>query len=170
MSRIRNSRNFSLEEDDYIRNNFRDLFDDELAIHLRRPEGSITRRRQRLGCWHVQQEVFGVIPGEQWASLGIAGDHYQISNMGRVKAGRKLSSLFIAKYGYVQLRIVNLSKGIAETLKIHRAVAEHFCVKPENWDESWHVHHLDKNPQNNSSENLQWMSPEDHRAEHSQLM
>ncbi len=159
-------KDFTCEEDNYIRMNFRDLFDDELATTLGRSQGSVTRRRQRLGCWHVQQEISGPLPGEIWKSIGLDRDHYQISNKGRVRAGNKLTALFIAKYGYVQWRIVNISKGIAETFKIHRLVADFFCEKPSDWEDSWHVHHKDKNPQNNSSDNLQWMSGEDHRDEH----
>ena len=32
--------------------------------------------------------------------------------------------------------------------------------------DGWHVHHKDENRQNNSIENLECLSPEDHRAEH----
>ena len=41
-------KNFSPSEDDYIKKNFRDMFDDEISKILNRPIGSITRRRQRL--------------------------------------------------------------------------------------------------------------------------
>ena len=160
------SKNFSLEEDNYIRENYRDLFDDEIAKVLGRPEGSVKRRRQRLGCWYVQQELSGSLPGEVWRSLGIDGDYYQISNKGRIKSGRKLASLFINKRGYAQWRVTNPSKGIAVSLKVHRAVAEAFCVKPEGWAPDWHVHHKDRNPLNNASDNLEWISEEEHRSLH----
>lgn len=159
-------KNFSPSEDDYIKKNFRDMFDDEISKILNRPIGSITRRRQRLGCWHVQQEISGPLPGEIWKSLNIDGDYYQISNRGRIKAGAKLSSLFINTKGYVQWRVVNSSKNIAVSIKVHRAVAEAFCFKPKIWNSDWHVHHKDNNPQNNSSENLEWLSPEQYRAKH----
>ena len=71
-------KNFSPSEDDYIKKNFRDMFDDEISKILNRPIGPITRRRQRLGCWHVQQEISGPLPGEIWKSLNIDGDYYQI--------------------------------------------------------------------------------------------
>ena len=155
-------KNFSEAEDNYIRNNYRDLFDEELAQTLERPEGSVTRRRQRLGCWHVQQEVTGGLHNEVWKSIGLQDNHYQISNMGRVKAGKKLAALFINSKGYCQWRPVNKSKGLAATYKIHRLTAEHFCTKPEDWGKEWHVHHLDKNPTNNRHDNLIWISQKDH--------
>ena len=34
-------KNFSLSEDDYIKKNFRDMFDDEISKILNRPIGSI---------------------------------------------------------------------------------------------------------------------------------
>ena len=160
------SKNFNLNEDNFIRNNFRDLFDDEISVILNRPVASITRRRQRLGCWQVQQEMTGSLPNEQWKSLNIDDNYYQISNKGRIKAGNKLSTLFINSKGYVQWRIVNNSKNIAVSLKLHRAVAEHFCEKPIEWCSDWHVHHKDKNPLNNNSENLVWLSATDHQEIH----
>lgn len=160
------SSNFSLEEDEYIRTNFKNLFDDEIAEKLKRPEGSITRRRQRLGCWHTQQEVSAPLPGELWISLGIDGEKYQVSNKGRIRTDNKLSALFINENGYIQWRLVNKSRSIALTVKVHRAVAEAFCNKPLGWAEHYHVHHIDENRQNNSSCNLEWLSPEDHAERH----
>ena len=52
-------KNFSPSEDDYIKKNFRDMFDDEISKILNRPIGSITRRRQRLGCWLCSKRYLG---------------------------------------------------------------------------------------------------------------
>lgn len=162
------TRNYSIEEDKYIRTVFRDMADDEIAEALGRPEGSITRRRQRLGCWHVQVEAGPPLPSEKWRSLVIAGDFYQISNRGRIKAGNKLCTLYVNDSGYVQWRAVNKSKGLAVSIKVHREVARAFCHCPVGCDYSseWHVHHKDHNPLNNSADNLEWLHDSEHRELH----
>ena len=153
--------NFTLEEDLFIKENYRDLFDDEISVVLNRPAGSITRRRQRLGCWYVQQELTAPIKGEIWVQIKGLPKGYQVSNMGRVKSGNKLVSLYLNKKGYVQWRLVNDSKGIRANYKVHRLVAEHFLDRPDNTDE-YDVHHLDHNRSNNTQENLQWLTKADH--------
>lgn len=157
--------NFSIEEDAYIRKNFKDLFDDEIAETLGRTVGSVTRRRQRLGCWYVQQEITESVKGEVWKQIKDLPFGYMVSNKGRVKSGKKLCKLFIHSNGYVQWRPVNLSLGIAKTYKVHRLVAEHF-VNTDKCRAECHVHHKDGNPQNNSSDNLEWLTPKEHREEH----
>ena len=162
------TKNYSIEEDDYIRSMFRDMSDDELADALGRSYGSVVRRRQRLGCWHVQVEAGPPLPGELWKSLDIDGDFYQVSDKGRIRAGNKLSTLYVNSRGYVQWRVVNQSKGIAVSIKVHRAVARAFCPCPIGCDYSdeWHVHHKDHNPLNNAADNLQWLHDSDHRELH----
>lgn len=157
---------FSVEEDTYIKSNFRDLLDDEIAEHLNRPVGSITRRRQRLGCWYVQQEVDSNLKGEVWKQIKDLPEGYYVSNKGRVKSGKKICSLYINSKGYVQWRIVNKSKGIAKSYKIHRLVAIHFNTT-EKVMEDCDVHHIDHNRQNNSSCNLEWLTPSEHKLKHS---
>lgn len=157
--------NFSIEEDTFIRENFKNLFDDEIAELLGRPIGSITRRRQRLGCWYVQQELSASLKGEEWKQIKDLPFGYAVSNKGRVKSGNKLCSLYVRKSGYVQWRLVNESLGIAKTYKVHRLVAEHFCHTDKDMD-LCHVHHKDGNPQNNSSINLEWLTAQEHKEEH----
>lgn len=159
------NKNFSVEEDTYIRNNFRDLFDDEIAEKLARPTGSITRRRQRLGCWYVQQELSSPLTGERWRQIKDLPIGYMVSNKGRIKSGSKLCSLYINSKGYVQWRIVNQSKGLSKSFIVHRLVAEYFLETSRDI-EKCHVHHKDRNTHNNSSENLEWLTPEEHLAEH----
>lgn len=165
MSRLAN---FSVEEDTYIRENFKDLFDDELAVIMGRPEGSITRRRQRLGCWYIQQEITASIKGEKWLQIKDLPEGYMVSNKGRVKTGNKLSKLFIRSNNYVQWRAVNPSKGIANNYKLHRLVADHFCHTTKDKSKC-HVHHKDCNPQNNAADNLEWLTPEEHYEAHRKL-
>lgn len=157
--------NISTAEVEFIKRNYRDMADDEIAVHLGRPIGSITRKRQRLGLFHVQQVLEGCIVGEQWKPFHSHCGHYQISNKGRVKAGRKLMAAFINSLGYCQIRVSNF-KGTSKSYKCHRLVAEAFCPKPEGWAPDWHVHHKDLNPTNNSSENLEWLPEEEHLRLH----
>lgn len=159
------TKNFSIDEDAYIRNNYRNLFDEEIAEVLNRPVGSITRRRQRLGCWHVQQEVSASVGGEIWVQIKDLPSGYMVSNMGRIKSGNKLCTLYIRKSGYVQWRAISLSSGYARTYKVHRLVAEHFC-KTDKCLTECHVHHIDGNPQNNAAYNLEWLLPSEHKLKH----
>lgn len=158
-------KNFSIEEDTYIKENFRKLFDDEIASHLKRPEGSITRRRQRLGCWHIQQEVGASLKGEVWKQIPQLPKGYFVSNKGRIKSNGKLCSLFIRDSGYVQWRLVNKSAGISKTFTVHRLVAKMFCDTDKNIV-ACDVHHIDHNRQNNSSENLEWLTKTEHKLKH----
>lgn len=159
------SANFSIEEDTFIKNNFKNLFDDEIALILNRPIGSVERRRQRLGCWYLQQEVSSSLKGEVWVQIKDLPEGYQVSNKGRIKTGKKLCALYVRDSGYIQWRVVNKSQNISKTYKVHRLVAEHFC-KTSKDIEMCHVHHKDKNPQNNSSDNLEWLTTQEHREEH----
>lgn len=158
-------RNYTVEEDTFIKKHYRDLFDDEIAYVLHRPASSITRRRQRLGCWYVQQELSAPLPDEIWVQIQDLPIGYQVSNKGRIKSKGKLLSLYIGSKGYVQWRIVNHSKGLAKSYKVHRLVAEHFLEIPTNYS-MYHVHHKDHNPTNNSADNLQWLTPAEHIQMH----
>ena len=157
--------NFTVDEDTFIKQHYRNLFDDEIANILDRPVGSITRRRQRLGCWYIQQEVSASLPNEIWVQIRDLPLGYQVSNKGRLKSNGKLLSLYVRESGYVQWRIVNPSKGLAKTYRVHRLVAEHFLEVPMNLAE-YHVHHVDHNPLNNASDNLVWMTPSEHLEAH----
>ena len=59
--------------------------------------------------------------------------------------------------GYLFVRLTD-GTGLSYTKRVHRLVAEAFCEKPEEWDESWDAAHLDDNPANNDSINIQWQS------------
>lgn len=90
---------------------------------------------------------------------------YQISNLGRVKAkgnpyfcnGKQLDSdgriLKPQPNSKGYLRIYLTKNGSKKYFFIHRLVAEHFIPNPDELDT---VNHKDFNPQNNSTENLEW--------------
>lgn len=104
---------------------------------------------------------------EIWKSLkGVVecGDHYEVSNLGRVR-----SVDFIDKRGYKRkgkimsqanhykgYKIVSLTyMGKRKTYKIHRLVALAFIPNPENKPE---VNHKDGVKHNNYVENLEWVT------------
>lgn len=157
--------NFSEWEVQYIKDNFRDMSDEEMSRNLKRPILSVTRKRQRLGCFFVQQVIEGSIHGEVWKDFFLDDGYYQVSSKGRIKAGNKLRPVFVMKSGYTQIRVSNY-KGQSGSFRVNRLVAEAFCPKPAGWTPEWHVHHKDKDRSNNTADNLEWLSPEQHRELH----
>lgn len=118
---------------------------------------------------------------EQWKDIEGYEGLYQISSYGRVKSLERaiikknkggnyseyrlkekiLKPLVFDKYNHVE---VELHKdGIREHKQIHRLVAEAFIPNPNNYDV---VHHIDHNTQNNTVENLVWLSTEQHGVLH----
>lgn len=103
--------------------------------------------------------------GETWKEIaGYDGDYF-ISSHGRVLSlklnGYKLKEPQNTASGYL---MVDLSQNGQRThYKIHRLVAEAFLLKEVDQTE---VHHKDGNRQNNRSNNLQWVSSEQHKEVH----
>lgn len=98
---------------------------------------------------------------EVWKNIREYEDHYQVSNLGRVKRIKKGRGTSIGKilrqincsvrYPYVGLTSGNKQK----TFRVHRLVAETFLGLPQKGQE---VNHKDGNPQNNIIENLEWVT------------
>lgn len=65
----------------------------------------------------------------------------------RVLPARSIAGFLAKKTGYRQVMLAG------KKVSLHRLVAEAFCAKPEGCDV---VNHLDGNPQNNMSTNLEW--------------
>lgn len=81
---------------------------------------------------------------------------YQISNKGRVwscKRQRYLSP-FTNNSGYKAINII-AANGKRKGELIHRLVALHFIDNPEGKPE---VNHIDRNKENNTVENLEWVT------------
>ena len=158
------SKNFSIEEIEYLKTQYLNLSDDELSEFLNRPIGSIKKKRERLGLLRFYQESISPISDEIWINLP---EHieYSISNKGRVKNEKGLIKPFINRFGYVRLSIRRRDREFAN-YDVHRLVAILFCNPPLNHIEM-DVHHIDGNTLNNSSYNLKWLTKQEHKLVHS---
>ena len=80
---------------------------------------------------------------------------YRVSNLGRVKNTITHNFLknYLHKSGYVRINIKKLQKN--NNCRLHRLIARAFIPNPENKKT---VNHIDGNKQNNSIENLEWLT------------
>lgn len=96
---------------------------------------------------------------EEWRTVVIDGevwDNYEVSNQDGKIRNRKRNKLLktrVDKNGYVLVDLWKNNQGM--TTRVHRVVAETWILNPDNLPE---VDHMDKNRQNNSVENLRWVS------------
>lgn len=114
-------------------------------------------------------EVTTLYNKEVWKDIyfvenGILYDYrglYLVSNWGRVKSlnyrqSKKTNILKITKdkkWGYWNVSLTKEKK--RKTFKVHRLVAYHFILNPNNLPE---VNHKDENKDNNCYSNLEWCS------------
>lgn len=91
---------------------------------------------------------------EVWKTIDECKD-YQVSNLGRVKSlkyGReKILQQAIDDKGYKRVLLSMNNKH--KSRQVHRLVAKAFIPNINNYAE---VNHIDENPQNNNSSNLEW--------------
>ena len=97
---------------------------------------------------------------EEWRTViydGKVYHNYEVSNLGRVRSLnykrtgeiKILSNSKMKKTGYLVARLGKTQ------YYVHRLVAETFIPNPNNLPE---VNHIDENKENNSVENLEWVS------------
>jgi hypothetical protein len=115
------------------------------------------------------------LEGEVWKDIQGYEGFYQISNKGRVKRLERLTEFWYRDYKKTKFLpeiikeqclngqgypIVSLTNGDASKVaRVHRLIAIHFIPNLENPENRKQVNHKDKNRQNNSIENLEWVSP-----------
>lgn len=102
---------------------------------------------------------------EVWKEIKGFRENYLISNSGKIKTVARHSprsglieshSLTPAKTRNGYLRVsVSDSEGKRKSYYVHRLVAMLFIPKPEGKD---FINHIDGNKQNNSSDNLEWVT------------
>lgn len=118
------------------------------------------------------------ISGEIWAVIPNYSN-YLISNYGRIfsfkrkvikhkKKSFKKKHKRTKKVLYLRTRLIDDNGKLSNSLYIHRIVAEVFCDNPAP-DIKTEVHHINCNSLDNRAENLEWLTPEEHREKHKQL-
>lgn len=99
------------------------------------------------------------IHAEEWRTIPNF-PKYEASNTGKVRNKATLHELSPNRNskGYRHVVLYGKNKQDKHTMGVHRAVALAFI--PTN-DTSLTVNHIDQNPDNNSVENLEWMTNEE---------
>lgn len=124
--------------------------------------------------YKVNQKVYCIddiesLQGEEWKEIVNSGGNYFISNMGRIKSYKgynaKLLSQTTADNGYKRVNVDFFGTGTTANFTVHRLVAEYFVEKP-NKPMCNIVHHKDYNSLNNKSNNLIWVTKEEHKEIH----
>lgn len=92
---------------------------------------------------------------EIWKDVNGFGDKYQVSTMGRVRNKKTMQMLkpSIRRYGYKTVTLYESWNGFKKVFYIHRLVALAFLENPSGYNE---INHKDRNPSNNSLDNLEW--------------
>lgn len=102
---------------------------------------------------------------EEWRTCvynGVVFERYEVSNTGKVRSLNfnrtgKTKELKQTKInsGYLQVQLWKKGSEKSKYCLVHRLVAEVFIPNPNNLPE---VNHIDENKENNSVENLEWLS------------
>ena len=107
------------------------------------------------------------LEGEVWKPIRDSKSYY-ISNKGRVKSLTRKKPLILIQQtnskGYYRV-CLSLTKGKPKYYLVSRLVAEAFIIN-DNPTSKKTVHHIDEHKENNTVENLQWLSLSDNIKEH----
>lgn len=93
---------------------------------------------------------------EIWKDVNDSNGQYKVSNTGRVMSFKRykdgeIMKGYLRSDNYSEVNFVNHTK--KPKILIHRLVAIHFVPNPNNYDI---VDHIDRDRQNNNSNNLRW--------------
>lgn len=106
------------------------------------------------------------IDNEVWKIVENTNGNYYVSNMGRVKSYNGYNAILLkpmkTEKGYLRVEI--MQNGNRAIKLIHRLVAAAFLPKPQSIE--MQLHHKDGNTENNKDNNLQWLTPTEHRKIH----
>lgn len=106
------------------------------------------------------------LEGEEWKPVERTNEKYWISSKGRCKSYKGLEAI-ILKPNYVKgyQRVDIIQDGSRTSKLIHRLVASAFLMPPKYSD--MQLHH--KSGKENSVENLEWVTPAEHKAIHKKM-
>ena len=96
---------------------------------------------------------------EIWKEIEGFDGKILVSNRGRIKSNLRNGTILKSqadKKGYQRVRVT--VERVKRTLKIHREVAKAFLPNPNNLPQ---VNHIDGNKNNNSVDNLEWVTNRD---------
>ena len=106
------------------------------------------------------------LSNEEWRVIKNTNSLYHVSSLGRVKSYQGYNAIILKPFyndnGYLRVEIVQ--DGKKQTKLVHRLVAAAFLPMPEDID--YQLHHINGNRFCNASDNLQWLSPSDHKKIH----
>ena len=106
------------------------------------------------------------IDNEIWKMIENTNGNYYVSNRGRVKSYNGYNAILLkpmrTESGYLRVEIIQ--NGNRAIKLIHRLVAAAYLPKPQSIE--MQLHHKDGNKENNEYNNLQWVTPTEHRIIH----
>lgn len=107
-----------------------------------------------------------LLEGEEFRPIKNTNDLYQISNYGRIKSLIGYEAIIlkqnITPKGYNRIQLIQEKNTVNKF--VHTLVAETFLDPPESLD--YQIHHKDFDSLNNRSENLEYLTPQQHRKKH----
>lgn len=109
------------------------------------------------------------LEGEEWKPIKDTDNYYWISSKGRCKSKKKYKAILLKPYpndrGYLRIDIVVNKQ--RQCKLVSRLVAAAFLVPPTDID--MQLHHKNGCKNDNAADNLQWLTPTQHRAEHKKM-
>ena len=115
--------------------------------------------RQRQPKERIRFLPISEIEGEIWKPI-LGFENYEVSNLGRIRAYSDVHSLFYEVHSFPnknngRLYVLLFRNGYRKNMQVARLVAHAFC---EGYAEHMTVNHIDGNVQNNTAENLEWVT------------